>query len=356
MDRVAFAEAVATDVRAQMAKGIRPDSSTHVLFHFLADRRLVRREVGEDDLLVGRTKAVIAQFVGDLRDHLESYRQHLEDVRQYRSATRETRRSRRTEWVLFAYYLVPFGRFLADRGFSSWQQITPDVFREAVRGWRASESTKRLYLSSLKTFLDVLVEQRRIFRNPLASMRLPALPRLGSVRPQDVARAVAVVGDTTVHVKLRAVVALVALHGLTPAEVSQLRLDDLRRRNRDLSVRRRRRCLPLDPLTFGALVAYLGARPATPGNSYLFVTDRSAKSGRAAHFAGILRELGFAARRVRHAQIHASLLREDAVIVARLFGLSLKQVHAHTRLLGLTNLEQTRSPAARSQHRVGQMP
>jgi integrase len=297
-------------------------------------------ERGDDLLHKGKTTAAIGRLDGDLRAHLELYRQHLESVRRYRRTTGESGRSRRAEWFLFAYYLVPFGRHLSSGGLSSWQQLTPERFREAVTAWGSKPSTRRLYLSSLKTFLEFLRSERRLFRNPLATLNLPALAPLAGARPQEPGRAIALIGDEAVRPTVRAIVALIALHGLAPAEISALRLSDFRPRGRVVVLRKRGRQIQLDPLTFAAVMAYVDERPATPGNTHLFVTDRSAKSGRAGHFVSLLRELGFSPRSLRIGQIQATLAHENAVIVARLFDLSLQQIYRHSRLLGLRQLEQ----------------
>lgn len=351
-DRVSFAQSLVRDLRNTSLQGIRPEATAKVLVRYVVHARLARDEAFEELLLQGRISSAIAKLPSSLQAELERYRQHLAVERAYRRRTREAVRSLRTEWVLLAYTLVPFGTHLAAEGLDSWQQLTPDLFRGAVGRWRLTPSTRIAYLSAVKRFLNFLVADKRIFRNPLSGVRLPRIAPLSGARPQDARPALHLIASAETRPTVRAVVALVVLHGLTPSEAAALRLDDFRARSRSIVLRGKRSTIALDPLTYDALTAYVAVRPAAPANNFLFVSDRSAKSGRSAHFVSLLRELGIAARAVRHGQIQTLLERENAAVAAKVFGMSLAQIHKHQRLLGAQKLHAAPAVTKRFQDRL----
>lgn len=355
-DARAFAAYVVRTRRDKLGRGDRQGASQRALLRFLADARLVRREPWEDLAISGRTRRLITSAPAALRTDLERYLAFLDEERRYRRATGEPVRSRGRDHRIFLV-LVRWARWCDAAGLDSWQQLTPERFRALARAHGLAGKPRVVgdHLDELRRLLAFLKSERRLFSNPLASVLVPPKPRLREhvVSPEELRRWLDVLGNPQTDASVRAVGLLVVLHGLTLGELAALHLGDFKPRARLLHLTRRRLTLPVDPLTHDALVAYLRVRPSAPGNSYLFVTTKTEKSGRPASqcfFQERLRRLAIPRSLApRHALIRDVLAREEPVVAARLFGLSTTHVHRYLCLLGGEKLLRVRSVTDRIQ-------
>lgn len=343
----AFAAWVAKTHADMLLGGAKHVGQPRAVVHFLEDAKLISREDWDDLALEGRTRSLLAGAPAAFRPDLEAFQASLDDERQYRRATGEPSRQRGTEHALFVV-LVSYARWLDSRGLTSWQQLTPDRFRVAVRNYGPAtpRGTVIDHIGRLKRLFAFLHEERRIFRNPLAPLRRPGKPEMRGrlIAAPELRSVVRVISDTRIDPLPRFIGALVALHGLTTAEIVALRVGDYEPRTRRMRLQRRGITLPLDPVTHAALAEYLGTRHEARDNPFLFVTNRTRKDGRPAtdgfvghqlNRLGIRRPYAF-----RMTLLRDVLLRENSVVAQRLFGMSRRQIDRHLCRVGAEKLWQ----------------
>jgi site-specific recombinase XerC len=325
-----------------LSAGGRHVGQPRAVIHFLEETGLADREDWDDLACIGQTRSLLATVPAALKPDLEAFQSHLDDERQYRNTTGERCRQRQTDQGYFVM-LVFYARWLDAHAFTSWQQLTPERFRAAAEthGPAMPLHTAIHHVYLLKHFMAFLHEEHRIFRNPLAALRRPAIPMMREklVTATELHRVVQLIADTSLDPLPRAIGALVAMHGLATAELIALRVGDYNARTRRLTVRRRRLSIPIDPVTHEALVAYLAKRYDTRHNPFLFVTRRTWKDGRPAtdgFFASQFHRLGIrgGAQAFRRTLLREVLLSENSVVAQRLFAISRGQIDRHSCQLG----------------------
>jgi site-specific recombinase XerC len=328
-----FSDTFVETVRAKLRNRRRASNVDKDLLRFLTRRRLVGRFDWDGLRVVGRMEALLAELPDQLRADLNLYRSHLDDERRYRKSTGERCRLLRTQTYVVTYGLVPFARFLAAEGHTSWQELTPDRMRTAFHRLGGDPRHLANALAPLKRFFSFLASGRRMFRNPLRAMQATSTTAPLYWPLPDLAFLLKTVADAQADPILRVVAALVGFHGLRSADVGALRVVDFKRRARELVLRRRRRSIALDPLTFEALVAYLRVRRPAKSNPHLVVSLYSQKSGAAVQLGPYLKRLGLSGLGARQALLHQALERESPIIAATLFDLSIGQINRHLRLV-----------------------
>jgi site-specific recombinase XerC len=355
--RAAAVARIEEEYRGLLQSAKRPTRWHKAFIRFLTHHRLVRptpwHEVAQD----GRTDTLIASAPAAFRGELEAFRRDLVAERSYRAANRERRRSLVSEHAGFLA-LVRCARWLDEHGALGWQQMTAERLRAFTRD--CGRGSSRFYaekLALLRRFFAVLVGGKRLFRNPLAGVRgsLPIFPIEHATADEERAVWLARLQDAEAPAVTRAVGLLIVLHGLWPAEVSDLRLGDLRVRTRSLWLRRSRTSVPLDPITAAALDAYLAERKRTR-NSHFFVSEYSWRLDRPVSNSFIrdrLLQVGVPGAIIaRQSLIRDVLDRENPVVAARVLRLSIQRIHVYLRLFGKDKALQPRFVRAASQDRL----
>jgi site-specific recombinase XerC len=316
--------------RAKLERGKRLRAAERAFLRFLEDTRLVKRERWEDAGWQGRIGRLVEDIPPSLQGDVRRFRDSLVEGRRYRQETGEKGHSLGTEhMVLFA--VARCATWLDEQGIDSWQQLTPARYRSYVAAHGGGPALRDGHLSRLRRFLDFLKGERRIFSNPLAHVRA----RRVRLQVRRVDRA-AIGGwlqsltDPATDPVVRAVGLLVLLHGLTLYELAHIRLGDYKERSRLLFIQRRALKLHLDPLTHDAITACRRARPAVVASRFLFMSQKTAKTGRPAstrYFHLRLASVGLPfVRTARQSLIRSVLLDENPAVAARLFGLSRTQI------------------------------
>jgi len=345
-DPRAFAARFVASHKETVLAGEHDSGFPRTLIRFFEQKRLVAREDWGDLDAAGKMNAVLLPIPAQLRVGLDLFRRHFDEERRYRSATGEPSRSYASERSIFLILAV-YASWLQANGLTSWQQLTPERFRTALRARGDNRPLSQIAadVHTLRSFLAFLVAERQLFRNPLTALRPPKVPRL--LRPtaddEEIDAALQRIADPNADVTARAIAALVVLHGLTFGELGRLLVGDYQRRTRTLRLTRRRLWLSLDPITHDALVTYLMIRRAAPKQHALFVTVRTQKSGSRAtstFFAQQLQLLGIRTGgfAFRKRLLLDALRREDSLVAARLFGMSKDQIDRYFCLVAAEKL------------------
>jgi integrase len=156
------------------------------------------------------------------------------------------------------------------------RQITATHIREELARRHAIQARGLHHV--LRTLFAALKQERLISHNPMARISLSTPVRVPVPLPSDRLRGLLDDLDTP---RARLLVALVAVHGLRPLEVTRLRLDALDLTSLIIRVPRRghTHTVYLDELTVDLINAWLTERrrrwPDTT-NLHLFVTSQSA--------------------------------------------------------------------------------
>ncbi|MFJ6373856.1 hypothetical protein ACIQK5_37465 [Streptomyces virginiae] len=156
------------------------------------------------------------------------------------------------------------------------RQITADDIRTALSARQGSRAGELHHV--LRRIFAALKQQQVIFHNPMTGITLTTPVKIPAPLSSDRLQGLL---DRLAHPLDRLAVALVAIHGVRPAEVVRIRLDDL-----DLHVHRLRvprgllqHAVYLDPLTLSLLTEWLKERHRswpTAGNPHLLITGQSA--------------------------------------------------------------------------------
>jgi site-specific recombinase XerC len=172
-------------------------------------------------------------------------------------------------------YVLPVLDGWADR-VTSLREITPDDVEDALK--QHTGNTARDLLTALRSLFRALKQERLVFRDPTRGLTLPVVRRLPAPIPTDRLRGLL---DRAGGPMARLVVALVAIHGLGPVELTRLHLDNLELARGRLTVHRDawRHTVYLDPLTHELAAAWLRERhrrwPLT-ANPHLLVSQQTA--------------------------------------------------------------------------------
>ena len=305
------------------------------LARFLVEARLA----GGVDLSVsgfrGRAVAIIAAAPEALRPELALMHEALLGERDYRRRTGEHAPSERSIHRVVAE-LAGWAGWMAGQGLTSWQQLTPDRFRQRMAdlGVVGDNGVVRGHLGLLRQLLRELKARRRIFSNPLAGLRAPRAPdvRQRPLEDGELAEWIRRFSDVGTDPVLRLAGLLAVLHGLSQSELCAVQLRDLDRRQRTLRLVRRGLTIQLDPLTLDAVAAYLAVRPEPTGNRHLFVTTHT-RLGLTPASSGFIdarfRSVGLQTRALRQHLIRELVAEDGSLIAARYFGMSVEQVSRH---------------------------
>jgi len=284
----------------------------------------------------GLAVAVIAAAPEALRPELALMHEALLSERDYRRRTGEHAPSERSIYRVVAD-LDGWARWMAGQHLTSWQQLTPERFRQRMTelGVVGNNGVVRGHIGLLRQFLRELKARRRIFSNPLAGLRAPREPdvRQRPLEDGEFAEWIRRFSDADADPVLRLAGLLAVLHGLSQSEICALQLRDLDRRQRTLRLVRRGLTIQLDPLTLDAVAAYLAVRPDPTGNRHLLVTTHT-RLGLAPASCGFIdarfTAAGLKTRPVRQHLIRQLVAEDGSLVAARYFGLSVDQVSRHT--------------------------
>ncbi|UUV32314.1 tyrosine-type recombinase/integrase [Amycolatopsis roodepoortensis] len=156
------------------------------------------------------------------------------------------------------------------------RQITATHIREELARRHGSQARDLHHV--LRTLFAALKQERLVFHNPMARISLSTPVRVPAPLPSDRLRGLL---DEVDGPRARLLVALVAVHGLRPLEVTRLRLDDLDLIRLVIRVPRRghTHTVYLDELTVDLINAWLTERHRRwldTTNPHLFITSQSA--------------------------------------------------------------------------------
>src|SRR5262249_18592777 len=189
-------------------------------------------------------------------------------------ASPHTLRSYRTDLLQFCGYLTGLARTAS----------TPDlraVQAREIRGWLATLHRRGLdaasvsrKLAAVRSWMRFLARRGRLPRNPARDVRGPRLARkLVSFLPMDESKAL--LDDTDMGARDRAVLELLYATGLRVSELAGLDVDDVdaaTRTVRAIGKGKKERIVPFGAKAARALEAYLAERGLAPGP--LFVGER----------------------------------------------------------------------------------
>jgi integrase len=204
--------------------------------------------------------------------------------------------------------------------YPSLRQVVDDdiiAFLEPLRGSHRTHTAV-----ALRSLFGTLKARRMIFADPTRRIRPGKFPRRPVLGLDETARAELLTGlDRADH---RLVVMLAAVHALSRADITALRLDHIDTAARTIVVRGKAR--PLDTLTYQKLVAWLRERHQrwpTTANPHLLITKHSALGVRPAS-SGYFRALPIAVSQLRADRLLAQARDTggDALTLMHLFGLS----------------------------------
>lgn len=329
-----FCLEVATSIHAELiSRGVMRGLDAR-LREFLVDARLAREVNLSTSPHVGRTRVVLDTIPDVFRADVLRHHETLLDEERYRRSVGERARSDRSHYHIVRRF-AEWAHWMHGRGLVSWQQLTPDVVRQrlAELAFAGRPRALRTKLVELRDFLEDLVTQRRVFTNPLRSLRGEP-QRSMTARGVHAARIKAwldALTTATTDAAARVVGLLVLLHGLSVIEIRSLHARDYDGRHGTLRVRRRRLTIELDPITRDAVRSYLATRHVTR-NPHLLVTTKTRTSRRAANAGFVqlrLRSLGMRSRDVRHHLIQLLATEHGTVIAAQYFRMSVEQISRH---------------------------
>ncbi|MGW0553802.1 site-specific integrase [Streptomyces sp. NPDC002926] len=221
--------------------------------------------------------------------------------------------------------IAPVLNAWAADGITSFREITKEHIKDAVT------VEKRARHVGLRSLFRALRRERLIFRDPARTVSLHVTPRLPTPLPSDQLHGLL---DKVPGPRDRLIIALVAIHALTPAELRRLPLRGLDRACGQLRVIRPGRpdhIVFLDEFTLTLATSWVAERtrlwPYTT-NPHLLVTRVTAASDKNPEVAKVLiqrlfRRIGIRPMKLREDRIldeaHQSA---DPVHLMRLFGLS----------------------------------
>lgn len=204
--------------------------------------------------------------------------------------------------------------------YPSLRQVTDDdiiAYLEPLRGSRRTHTAV-----ALRSLFGTLKARRMIFGDPTRRARPGKYPQRPVLGLDDATRAGLLAGlDRADH---RLVIVLAAVHALSRADITALRLDHIDIAARTIVVRGKPR--PLDTLTHDQLVAWLRERHQrwpTTANPHLLITTHSAL-GLSPVSTGYFRALPIAVSQLRADRLLAQARDSDgdALTLMHLFGLS----------------------------------
>ena len=310
------------DIRAVHA---RPSTTIRRVLQFLRGRGMVIPDPGRQGTAVERT---INQHIDALPDGIAG------EVRQWVMVVRGQGRRAHRELPFSSVrsYLNCFCPVLAGwaQRVTSLREITRDDVQGAL-GQRPGVAAHNL-LPALRSLFRALKQERIIFRDPTSGITLPFIRRLPAPIPTDLLRGLIDRAGTPIA---KAVVALIAVHGLGKKEATLLLLEDLDLSRGQLAVRRPTgtHTVYLDELTRTLMTGWLRERrlrwPLT-ANPYLLVTSQTADdtTGPPIALTGIdtiFSGLGLTPSKVRQDRIlDEARHTADPVHLMRVFGLSAK--------------------------------
>jgi hypothetical protein len=257
------------DVRALQAD--RPGTSARRVVQFLAERGLLipdpDRQVNPDEQAVWRH---IRSLPGGVGEEVGRWVQVLRGEGRRAHPVRPFATIRK-----YVGYVLPVLDGWADR-VTSLREITLDDVEDALK--QHTGNTARDLLTALRSLFRALKQERLIFRDPTRGLALPAVRRLPAPILTDRLHGLL---DQAAGPMARLVVALVAIHGLGPLELTRLHLDNLDLARGRLTVHRDpwRHTVYLDSLTHALAAAWLRERyrrwPVT-ANPHLLVSQQTA--------------------------------------------------------------------------------
>jgi integrase len=262
-----------------------------------------------------------APMAGDLRQWF--------DVMHHGSTTTPPRRRPRS--AVTTKVMLLWAKPTLDAFAAAGHRSLREISRSDVTGALPASGDPRYTAGrGLRSIFAVLKARRVVFANPMARVDIgthsrPApLPLAADdlregLRADDPARA--------------ALTALIAFHGLQPAEVRDLQLVDIR----DGRLRLSNRTVPLaGPVKshIGRYLDYRARRWPNTINAHLFVTSRSALSTEPVSRHWVNRTLGQAAQSIRRDRIVDEVLAgSDIRRICDLFGITVGAAEHYTRIL-----------------------
>jgi len=211
---------------------------------------------------------------------------------------------------------------------ASLREITPEDIREALDGLTGNSA--RSTFTGLSSLFRALKQERLVFRNPMRGITLPAVSLLPVPIPSDRLHGLINRGSGPMA---QFVVALVAIHGLGPSELTRLQLDDLDVAHGRLTVQRAtgRHTVYVDELTHCLAATWLRERHRrwpTTSNSHLLVSPQTAVMVTGPAIAReviylVFRPLGLSPSKLRQDRIlDEARHTADPVHLMRVFGIS----------------------------------
>ncbi|MFW9998334.1 MAG: tyrosine-type recombinase/integrase, partial [Candidatus Odinarchaeota archaeon] len=182
---------------------------------------------------------------------------------------------------LYAYHLDHFLSVVGDR---PMKRVTTRMARRFMANLRQKngEEYSRSYedqvYRTLNTFFKWAVREREMKENPMDRVRKPRVPKRKSPRLQfdEVERLMDAVIETTPSIRNLAIVSLMVDSGLRRGEVLDLELskvDLYRRAVTAFGKDKEDREVPMGPVTFEAMEAYLAIRPESTSEK-VFLTEK----------------------------------------------------------------------------------
>ena len=307
-----------------------PTRVRRLLVGFLESRGLVPVTEDEDRRRGSeRRRRRVAEVPEVLRPAVSQFAAMLDDRRQ-----RAVRLGLRVDESSTVESRLATVRDLARFCVSSRAAITgwETVARADVEAFLARRRTpSHNELADLRNFFRWARRRRLVLANPTDGLRIcqPASFRGRVLEPAEQRRLYrrwSHSGDVHPHEAFFGLAALV--HGVSTAEIRELRVDDIDQAGRSVRLGRRRRRVTLDPDTWDALERCLALRRRLRGeNPHVIVTWRSASTdGPAglAYLAGLLTPASTSPATLRATRLSALASQADPIVIAAVFGVTHK--------------------------------
>jgi integrase len=309
------------DIRSLPAD--RPGTSARRVVQFLAERNLLvpdpARQLDPDERFVEqRIRSLPADIGAEARRWVEVLRG--EGRRAHPMTSFETIRK-------YVTYVHPALQGWADHR-TSLREITPNDVQDVLR--EQTGNPARSLHTALRSLFRALKRERLVFRDPTRGITLPNIKQLPAPIPTDRLRGLI---DRADGPMAQLAVALVAVHGLGPLELTRLHIADLDLARGRLLVRHDtwRRTLYLDELTLGLAASWLRERqrrwPVT-ANPHLLVSQQTVVMDNCPAISRlaislIFRRLGLAPSKLRQDRIlDEADQTADPVQLMQVFGIS----------------------------------
>ncbi|MFE6892061.1 hypothetical protein [Streptomyces sp. NPDC057694] len=312
---------------------------------FLAERGLLEpdpaRQIDRDARAVEK---IIDQFPDPMRDELHAWIKVLKG---------EGRR----EHPPLSSHRIRVHLRVAQPVLEEWAEHTNTLRSITIKEFKKVLDTRkpgaaRAVHQALRSLFQGLRQERVIFRDPTRGVTLPGVVTLPASVPSDRLAGLMEQARTPQH---RLLLALVAIHAVTPTQAAQLHLADVDLTRGELIIRHRyhRRSVYLDPFTVELLTDWLRERQQTwptSANPHLLVTSQTAldiaqppvSDGLLQH---VFEKIGIPARTLWQDRVlHEAQLTSDPVHLMRLFGIAAETAMQYVRA---AYPEKTGRPTAR---------